>query len=705
MSSNLPWIAEWIGYAAHPEAELGFFEFENDFQIECIPKALLIRISADQRYTLLVNGRVVGRGPQRGDVLHWHFESIDIAPYLQTGRNTIRAEVTNFGRLAPMAQHSARLGFLLDASPPYEFLSTPGQWKVRRRADRSFAMMHDGVGEYYIDVGPGEVLDRTQLEGTFQVPHRICRAESRGQPGGGSPWSLIQATIPPFADSDPINPRAAYIRKSEVIRTIPIDFCEVPAGWELILDFGELTCGYPHVWFTADRDTHLRVTYCESLWDGDSKGYRSEIGLKTARGYEDRVVVGEEGFASFSSSWWRTFRYISVRAEPETPFALGQGFQIAPIGHRFEVNAAFEGDDPCIEPIWNLCLRTLRLCASETYFDCPYYEQLQYVGDTRLQALIGYYLSSERYRQRNAIDEFHWSLMENGLTQSRYPSRQPQVIPPFSLWWVVMLYDAWMHDPGFSPDSYLRTAHGVITAYRELLMRDPSESFWNFGDWLPEWKWGVPPDGARAEMHLILLAMADWCLAKIEGRTAKLTRPNSDPERHRTEHAESLWRYWQLIAGLQPDPWPDPGEPLIAGTYFWQFYKHEAQASHDYLAELDEWRSMLSRGLTTTPETPEPTRSDCHGWSAHPALGFFLQIAGIRSAGPGWSKCEISPKPGSLKRFSAAIPHPAGALCVRLENGTFTVESPVPFDWSHRSSKINLEPGKYEFASENLEPR
>ncbi|WP_372490084.1 hypothetical protein [Chitinophaga sedimenti] len=29
--------------------------------------------------------------------------------------------------------------------------------------------------------------------------------------------------------------------------------------------------------------------------------------------------------------------------------------------------------------------RTSRLCAYETYMDCPYYEQLQYIGDTRIR--------------------------------------------------------------------------------------------------------------------------------------------------------------------------------------------------------------------------------------------------------------------------------------------------------------------------------
>jgi hypothetical protein len=40
---------------------------------------------------------------------------------------------------------------------------------------------------------------------------------------------------------------------------------------------------------------------------------------------------------------------------------------------------------------------TARLCANETYMDCPYYEQLQYFGDTRIQAMISMYNTRDPY--------------------------------------------------------------------------------------------------------------------------------------------------------------------------------------------------------------------------------------------------------------------------------------------------------------------
>ena len=43
------------------------------------------------------------------------------------------------------------------------------------------------------------------------------------------------------------------------------------------------------------------------------------------------------------------------------------------------------------------------------------------------------------------------SRLPNGLTQARYPGRDVQVIAPFALWWIGMVYDyaLWRSDPDF----------------------------------------------------------------------------------------------------------------------------------------------------------------------------------------------------------------------------------------------------------------
>jgi alpha-L-rhamnosidase len=95
--------------------------------------------------------------------------------------------------------------------------------------------------------------------------------------------------------------------------------------------------------------------------------------------------------------------------------------------------------------MWEIDWRGARLCAWETYFDTPYYEQLQYVGDTRIQALITLYMSDDDRLVRQAIEHFDLSRIPEGITASRYPSDLGQYIPTFSPIWVAMVHDYWMH--------------------------------------------------------------------------------------------------------------------------------------------------------------------------------------------------------------------------------------------------------------------
>ena len=73
---------------------------------------------------------------------------------------------------------------------------------------------------------------------------------------------------------------------------------------------------------------------------------------------------------------------------------------------------------------------------------------------------------------------------------------------------------------------------------------------------------------------------------------------------------------------------------------------------------------MLHLGLTTWAETPEPTRSDAHAWSAHPTYDLLTIVAGIRPDAPGFKRVRIAPHLDGLTTLNASMPHPAGKIDV-----------------------------------------
>jgi hypothetical protein len=76
---------------------------------------------------------------------------------------------------------------------------------------------------------------------------------------------------------------------------------------------------------------------------------------------------------------------------------------------------------------------------------------------------------------------------------------------------------------------------------------------------------------------------------------------------------------------------------------------------------------MLDLGLTTFAEKPDPTRSDCHAWSASPNYDFLATIAGIEPASPGFKTVKIEPHLGELTEIEGKMPHPDGTISFKLK--------------------------------------
>ncbi len=84
----------------------------------------------------------------------------------------------------------------------------------------------------------------------------------------------------------------------------------------------------------------------------------------------------------------RTFRFIVIKASdgklaemPAVPVYRRTGYPLI-------VESTVDSSTPWVKQLWDICLRTLQNCMLETYIDCPYYEQLQFIMDTRLQMLF-----------------------------------------------------------------------------------------------------------------------------------------------------------------------------------------------------------------------------------------------------------------------------------------------------------------------------
>ncbi|HEX7585839.1 MAG TPA: alpha-L-rhamnosidase C-terminal domain-containing protein, partial [Prolixibacteraceae bacterium] len=123
-------------------------------------------------------------------------------------------------------------------------------------------------------------------------------------------------------------------------------------------------------------------------------------------------------------------------------------------------------------------------------------------------------------------------------------------------------------------------------------------------------------------------------------------------------------------------------QKLIQPTLYFRFYLTQALKktglADRYLATLNPWKEMLKNGLSTFAEKQDPTRSDCHAWSASPNYDFLATVAGIRPASPGFKTIRMEPALGALKFIKGQMPHPLGMIVFDLKrSGTEGIQGEV----------------------------
>ena len=129
------WNSHWITHPGIEKTTYNHILFRNVFEIKAMPGQFIVHVSGDNRYRLYVNGEEVCYGPQLGDMRHWRYETLDLAPFFRPGKNVVAAEVMNWGSERAYGIMSFNTGFLLQGQSKAEtFLNTGynSQWKVYR---------------------------------------------------------------------------------------------------------------------------------------------------------------------------------------------------------------------------------------------------------------------------------------------------------------------------------------------------------------------------------------------------------------------------------------------------------------------------------------------------------------------------------------------------------------------------------------------
>lgn len=700
---------------------------------------LTLDVTANSRYRLWVNGTAVQSGPCRGDRYRHYYETIDVSEYLVPGENVLAAQVllcdhsyvkSQYGcdraplisvaslpsghRLAvegEVVAVPAAVGYSEETEPDVEKRKTAAEekvladvttgtadWKVY--LDDSFYL----VAEPFISDNLGasiEHLDFAKSPTGWKTASFDDSAWRKADAIESVEWGDFEKNVGLYLDFHMKERPIPLLMEEPCVLTGELgepvfgqqDQITVRAHGKQTLLFAVdvLRNTYPSYRFAGGKGTKVSFTYFERFVsaEGESEVRRDdyEHGEIGPNGLTDTIVLAaEQGEETvYEPFWYRTFRFLQIEidaGEEDVTF-------FRPTYHRtgYPLNARsrITSSAPWVEQLFAMCVHTLEGCMMETYMDCPFWEQMQYPMDTRLQAMFTYVCSRDTALARKALEDFHCSKIPEGLVLGKAPTGYLQVITTFSLYYIFMLEDYYERTGDVET---LRLYRGDVDEILDYYDRQIGSTglvehldYWPFVDW--QTAWGVSGGKPEAMLHgpsTIINLMYAYALltgAKIQEAVGRSALAGEYRDRQReicgrvqtlcwdaerqmyregpdfsqfSQHAQS----WAVLNGMVSG---EEAKALMARTFaekdvlrcffstcYELFRACELAGCYDLTKQqMDWWIDLIDKHCTTCPETPVDSRSECHAWSAQPMYELMAVIAGIRRGMPGTSEFVICP--------------------------------------------------------------
>jgi len=493
---------------------------------------------------------------------------------------------------------------------------------------------------------------------------------------------------------------------------------------EFLIDFGDEYNAHVEIDLSADEGVIVDAHCFEEIVDDKPKttaGNRSGFRYITRAGQQKYTTYRHFGFRYMTL----TFRNVN---SPVTIRNISALF----VHHAVEHHGRFQCNDYLLNRIWEVGKKTLLCCMEDTFTDCPTYEQTYWVGDGRNEALICHTTFGQYDMTRRCVKLPAWSLHRSDLTESQVPSAWQNILPAWSMLWVMMV---WEHYE-FSGD--VKTLKEIYPYVAKMLNNirkkylDPKTGLFAISAWnMFDWTGSDDQHKIVAHNNLFLVGALRTTIRMAQelGLRSQANDWKKWTERLVGQINENLW---SEKLGAYVDSIHDDGQvstsvsrptntlavlydvapanrlrkimPIALGektkgviqfgSPFAMFYLLECFVKlnrFDLLAKIvrTEWGRMVDQGASTFWETLHNTRSNCHAWSAAPTYFLSRYVLGVHPAAAGFDSILIAPLTIDLKWAKGTVPTPAGNVTIHWERSKteFTIDIEKP---AGLSAKLKL---------------
>lgn len=678
--------ARWIWTATGAASVAA--RFVKTVTLDQAPAAVHAWVTADAKYLLYVNGRLVSRGPvdigrdyRGGSTGRWFYDERDLTPYFTSGTNVIAAVVFRQWPIGFVVSRG-KPGFWFEA----EVTDAAGR-KTRLASDASW---HAVPAAEFVD---DTTCDFTRAPAAWRDRNFDVSAWPRAREVPDVWEPLVPSEIPPRLE-------ASY--PPQQVEGLPANGTFAHDGTFRVV-FDRVLSGYPVV----------RV----------EGGAGATVTIQAHRRFTFRLAGGRECLEfpfmdEIAPAFTVTLQNVTAPVRIEKADAI---FTSQPV----EYSGAFACSDEDLNRLWAVSRWTVQLNLQTHHLDSPnHQEPISDPGDYVIENGVNFYAFAQPWLARQDIRKFGW-LLQDEHERSFHTS--------YSLYWLQMLMDQYRYTGDESLvremapevfrllDTYTswRGANGLISQAPNYM----------FMDWVTIGGFNCHhPPAVIGQGYLTALYYHGLGEAARVARLIGDTRRAERYEHLRRDVAAAFNReLWVPARGLYRDGKPfqtsvKPQQWLPADKDIETFSPHVNTLAVLYdLAPRNRQAAIMNTVMAATPLNTQPwfmhwvfaaldhagvferyavaqlhrwqivpaTQSFremwdsgdlSHGWCATPLEQMSARLLGVTPATPGYRTIAIRPQPCGLAWARGRVPTPFGEVAVAWAQhaGRFTMDVTVP---------------------------
>lgn len=360
----------------------------------------------------------------------------------------------------------------------------------------------------------------------------------------------------------------------------------------VVLDVGEETFARLRVRLRSGGPAIIALTTGESL---------QEI-FRYDRSVTDIVQLNDNEDFATSPTGFRYVKVMALAAGEEGQDLMLDPVMVQHIQHDAEVRGDFTCNDSQLNAIWSVAVRTLSLCMQHEIWDGIKRDQLPWMGDLYVEALVAYHIFGDAFLAQRSLAV----LGELGPAAARplqsqlYPGLQAiwrtesgdiNDIPSYTLWWIVGLADYVTYTGDLSLVEELSVELAATVDHIAARVEEDgmwrARAGWDFVDWAP-----LTGEERAIFTHLLacqaLLLGLDLCrrLGEKGAKVVSLARP--------LDHYVALQQ--QMVRTARRRWWVGAGQALGGAHHL------AAMAIRSGMLDADEAAALFDRTLAADPE-------------------------------------------------------------------------------------------------------